>query len=169
MSRAALRFLVFALCIVHPGCHVSSSIADKEAAERNGSISMPIAKEFADVFPNAFHWIGYYNGTKGDPRWNSQVGVHDRYVLSMEFEIEFDPTRTTPTRKGPPKFLLLEVSEIDETIGGGASVGYTQNQIAFGIDEWSRLRDSGGDLSALGFEVIRDQPIVGFEKALQNR
>lgn len=167
MPKAILQ--IFALCLVFSACDVSSSVGDKQTAEKNGLSGIAIVKDFDDVFPGAFHWIGYYTGTKGDPRWNSEVGVHGRYVISMKFGIEFDSTRTMPTRTGVPKFFLREVATIDTRPGGGASIGYTQNQITFGIDEWNRLRDSGGDLSMLGFEVIEDRPIADFAQALQNR
>ena len=134
------------------------------AAEANGISGITEVTQFAAMFPHADHVITHYSGTKGDSIWNSRAGIHGRYVIVLTFKIDFDPSRTQPTRISPPTFHLREIAKIEEMPDGKLDWNYSKNQIRFGIDEWNRLRESGGDLSVLGIEVITDQPLKHFDE-----
>jgi len=155
-----LALLVIATCVIHAGCRSSGDIA---AAEANGVARIAEVTEFVSLYPEARHFITYYSGTKGDPQWTSHVGIHGRYVLEMKFKIDFDTTRTQPTRISEPEFLLLEISYLETIAGGGSNIGYGMTQEKFGLDKWRELLRIKGDLSVLGIELILDKPIPNFE------
>ena len=152
-------------CLVLAACDISNPAA-QAAAEANGVSGIPEVKQFAALFRGADHFISRYSGSHGPIVWNSQVGLHGRYIVSLTFPIEFDATRTHPRRTGPATFFLREVSEVRTRADGTvAEVSYTTRQLKFGIEEWERVIKSGGDWSVLGFQVIKDKPIEHFEKA----
>lgn len=159
MSNATRMLVVLSLALT--GC----DSANKSKAETNGVSGIPEAAQFAAMFPRADHFISYYTGTKGDPLWNSKAGVHGRYVIVMQFKIDFDPSRTKPTRTSPPRFFLREVSQITAKPDNKFNTSYSSNQIQFGIGEWERLRKAGGDLSVLGIDIVTDRPIADFDQA----
>ena len=155
-----LAVLVIAMCVLHAGCRRSGDMA---AAEANGVARITEVTEFVSLYPEARHFITYYSGTKGDPQWTSHVGIHGRYVLKMKFKIDFDTTRTQPTRISDPEFSLLEISSIETRAGGGSNIGYGKTQERFGLDKWKELLRTKGDLSVLGIELIPDKPVQNFE------
>jgi len=121
---------------------------------------LDVAKDFDALFPDAEHFISYYTGTKGDPTWNSKVGLNGRYVLTMKFGIGFDDSRTHPVREGDPVFYLVELDNIREN-----GYGYTDRQIQFGLEEWNQLKASSGDFSVIGYPMKKEKPIDGFDEA----
>jgi hypothetical protein len=98
----------------------------------------------------------------GNPTWNSEVGLHGRYVLTLQIPITFDVTRTKVVSYGQPNFYLKELSSITRIANGQTEIRYTRNQLRFGQEEWQHVVDQGGDLSILGIEIIPDRPIPGF-------
>ena len=138
-------------------------------AEANAIADIAEVKEFAAMYPGAKHFISHYSGTKGDPSWNSKAGAHGRYIIDMGFKIDFDPSRTKPKRSSPPVFHLREISRIEAKAGGGFDTTYSKNQMEFGIEEWKRLRESGGDLSVLGIKAVTDQPLEHFDEVWPTR
>lgn len=152
-------------CLVLAACDISNPAA-QAAAEANGVSGIPEVKQFAALFRGADHFISRYSGSHGPIVWNSQVGLHGRYIVSLTFPIEFDATRTHPRRTGPAELFLKEVSEVRmKTNGTVDGTSYTTKQFRFGIEEWERVNKSGGDWSVLGIQMITDKPIKHFEKA----
>lgn len=143
------------------GCNSGSM---KKAVD-NGVSSIKEVKEFEALFPNSDHFITYYSGTKGDPRWNSKCRIHDRYDLTMQFYISFDHSRLHPKRIGDATFYLKELKEIRHHKDGRISESYTRRQIKFGDNEWQKLVDSKGDFSVIGFPMILDEPIKPIKNA----
>lgn len=129
-------------------------------AVSNGVVEIDVARNFETLFPDAEHFISHYTETKGDPTWNSKVGLHGRYVLTVKFQIGFDESRTHPVRNGDPIFYLLELANVREN-------GYecTDRQIEFGLQEWNRLLESSGDFNVIGYPMLKDKPLVGFDEA----
>ena len=129
-------------------------------AVTNGVAELDVAKDFEALFRDSEHFISYYTGTKGDPTWNSKVGLHGRYVLTVQFGIGFDDSRTHPVREGDPVFYLVELDDIREN-----GYGYTDRQIQFGLKEWNLLKESSGDFGVIGYPMTKGQPLDGFDKA----
>lgn len=157
-----LALLVIALCALQAGCRGSGDMA---AAEANGVARITEVSEFVSLYPDALHFISYYSGTKGDPAWTSHVGIHGRYILHMKFKIDFDATRTQPSRISDAEFFLLEVSSVEARAGSGTNISYGKTQKRFGLDKWKELLKAKGDLSVLGIEVIPDKPVQNFDTA----
>lgn len=124
----------------------------------NGRREIDIVKKFEGLFPDSRHFISYYSGTKGDPRWNSKIGLHGRYILTLQFDIQFDPTRTHPERSSEPIYYLVEIDRIESD---GHS--YTDRQIRFDHAEWQHLLESGGDFGVIGYPMEHSRPLEGFE------
>ena len=154
-----MNFRVFAILTFWSVLFCTScQIHEKSAAELNGVSEIDIACDFESLFPGSHHFISFYTGTKGDPIWNSKAGLHGRYVFSVTFGIGFDESRTHPYRIGEPSFFLRELDNIRED-----GYGYTDRQLEFGLTEWHQLVASNGDFEVVGFQMVPDQPLDGFE------
>ena len=152
-------------CLVLAGCDMADPNG-MATARANGVSEIPEVKQFSELFPDGFHFITHYSGSKGPSYWNSKASLHGRYILTLTFPIEFDATRTHPRRTGPAELFLKEVSEVRmKTNGTVDGTSYTTKQFRFGIEEWERVNKSGGDWSVLGIQMITDKPIKHFEKA----
>jgi hypothetical protein len=127
-------------------------------AVANGVGELDVVKDFEELFPGSHHFISYYSGTKGDPTWNSKIGLHGRYVLSVKFNIKFNESRTHPVRQGEPKFFIRELDDIRPN-----GFSYTDRQLEFSLAEWIKLVESEGDFEVIGYPMIKDQPLDGFE------
>jgi hypothetical protein len=153
MRIALLILSLFPLLL--SGCQ-RGNMAD---AVTNGVTELDVAKDFEALFPAAEHFISYYTGTKGHPAWNSKVGLHGRYVLTVKFRIGFDASRTHPVMEGEPAFHLIELADIREN-----GYGYTDRQMEFGLTEWNLLLESSGDFEAIGYPMTKEKPLDGFDK-----
>jgi hypothetical protein len=123
----------------------------------------PNVRSFDALFPNGEHFISYFTGLAGQPLWNSKAGLYGRYVLTMQFDVALDRKAGTLTASGQPEFHLVEVESITALPDGRAEIRYGPTQEQFGPVEWRKLVESGGDLSVLGIDVKKEQPVAGFE------
>ena len=140
------------------GCGRSASTYTQAVA--NAVKSEPNVVAFEKLYPGSEHFISYFTGRHGTPRWNSKALIHGRYVLTMQFDVSIDSSGTQVTAASAPQFYLVEVSSVTTSPGGQTSVSYNGgSQRQFGVEEWKTLEASGGDLSSLGAEVKRDQPV----------
>ena len=117
------------------------------------------AKTFAQLFPDAEHFITHYTGTVGPRVWNSKALLHERYVLTMQFAMALDARGIQVTATAPPKFTVHEVTSVTVNPSGrvdGFSYGGT---VTFGPNEWKKLAAAKGDLSAVGMKPKTDQPV----------
>jgi hypothetical protein len=99
-----------------------------------GKKSIPIVMEFHRLFGDAVSSISYYTGEAEDREWNSKVGLYERYILTMQFKIELDDTRTKISRFAEPRFDLIEVESISPQSNGTYVIKYGR-QVRFGITE----------------------------------
>lgn len=122
-------------------------------------------KNFERLFPDFDHSIMYFTSEFGKPRWVSKVGLHRRYVLTAEMEVEFNEDRTRIVKHSEPKFHVIEVAKITEVPNTGQVLvenGVTEAE--FAIDEWEKLVKKGGDFGILGIKLIKDKPVPLFDK-----
>jgi hypothetical protein len=132
------------------------------AAVASGRASIPRVAEFDRLFPGSIHFISYFTGTHGPPMWNSKIGLHGRYVLSMQMPIKFNLLRNRVTSFGEPKFYLQEVSEIQPSDNGVLAVRYQASQ-EFSLREWQALVRSGGDLHVIDPALRTESPVPLFD------
>ena len=135
-----------------------------ELAVQSGRRSIQAAREIDALYPGAKHFITYYSGAMGKPSWNSEIGLHGRYILTMQCQIELNPSRQEIIDSSDYKFHLVEVKSVQGSSEKGYSVSYGNTQLSFGLSEWSRLVDTGGDLTALGVEIDTDTPVELFDE-----
>jgi hypothetical protein len=126
---------------------------------------VPIVQDFVRVFPSAHHGIAHYSGKKGKPVWNSEVGLYDRYVLSLRFEVTLDSARAQVVRSGDPQFLLTEIASLKPIDNGEWEVKYGGHK-SFGLDEWKRLARADGDFNTFGLILKKDEPHQQFKRVL---
>lgn len=123
--------------------------------------SDPNVSAFERLYPGSEHFISYYNGAYGQPRWNSQTIIHGRYELTMQFDIAIDHSGTKVTAIEPPQFWLGQRSHVQRLPDGRLSITYAPSGSAqFGAAEWKKLVASGGDLSVLGIGFVDKTPIA---------
>ena len=127
----------------------------------SGKSAIPYARQFDRAFPGSSHSIGYFTGTHGNPTWRSSALVHGRYEIRMQVPVRLNTLRNGVSSYGEPRFWLWEVAELSSTPGGRDVTTYGPTQIQFGLPEWQRLVESGGDLSRLGIQIDTDRPVRG--------
>jgi hypothetical protein len=127
---------------------------------------LPLVQDFSRVFPDASHGIANYLGKRAGPTaWTSEVGLYERYVLSLQFEITLDISRTQIVRSTQPQFVLTEIASITRTAAGKWDIKYGPHK-RFGIEEWKKLARAEGDFGTFGLYLTKDEPIEGFKRVL---
>ena len=154
----AITCLLVALCAV--GCERTP--ANYSKAVTDGLQSIQSASEFDALFPNAEHSISYYTGEYGRPAWNSQAGLHGRYIISLQVYITFDRRGRKIASQQIPTFVLVEVSSID--LQTRATRYNPESELRFGKAKWREFVESGGDISVLVAEPNTQDPIPGFDR-----
>jgi hypothetical protein len=153
-----LRPILVCLLLLIGGC--GRSTANYKQAVANAVKSEPNVAAFERLFPGSEHFISYYTGAYGTPKWNSKALIHGRYILTMQFDVAIDSGGTKVTAATSPQFYLVEVANVAPMPSGQTSITYTgASQRQFGLKEWKAIESSGGDLSKLGLNVVRDQPV----------
>src|SRR5688500_8262012 len=89
--------------------------------------NQPDVKAFAQLFPDAEHFITHYSGTSGPRIWNSHVLLHERYVLHMHVDMALDDSGVKVTAKSPPKYYLREVTNVSVMPPGQISGSYGES------------------------------------------
>jgi hypothetical protein len=129
-----------------------------------GRQKLPVARDFDRLFPNTQHFISYYPGISGEPKWNAIAGLHGRYILTAQFKIRIRRSDGEIVAWDPPEFWLNEVQRIDGPASQRTYISYDRaGHVTFGPEEWQLVVERGGDLSVLGKELKKDQPVAGFE------
>jgi len=155
--------LIAALAI--SGC--SDALKNYDRTVSDGTASIAFAAQFKELFPQSRHFITHYTGREGPPiTWNSNTGVADRYILTMQIPITLDRSAGRVTSFGTPKFYLNEVSGISQLPAGHFKISYGRS-IQFGIPEWQSFREKHGDLSVFGI-TLPIPPIPRFSEIVND-
>jgi hypothetical protein len=160
--RLRARLTLVFIALLTTAC----AVQDYEATMRNAHADLPLAKEFSIVYPTAKEFISYFTGTHGRPSWHSEVGIYQRYTLTMQFPLTISMSRTHSSQDGEAQFYLAEVASVERLPDGRFSILYGHTSKVFGLSEWKQLQEAGGDLSALNIAIEKDKPVPFFEKAL---
>jgi hypothetical protein len=146
-----------------PGCGRRNTVADYTQTVRSAATNVPVALEMERQFGDADHFITEY-GFDDDPKqWNTEVFFGGRYILTMQVMVKVDYSMNSVTQLGEPTFYLFECETISVEPNGRLRVHHDPDgQVAFGNDEWSTLRDSGGDFARIGV-AIHPEPVKNFD------
>lgn len=133
-----------------------------------GQTNIDVVKEFQVVYPKAFSYIGYFADTNTFQVWNSEIGLYDRYILTLQINVKVDQSKPSLTALSEPLFILVEVNRV--TPAGGGRFDITSHELCrFSREKWLKVFRAHGDLSVLGFNIKTNQPVAHFDKALTNR
>ena len=127
-----------------------------------GRQTIPVANDFDRLFPQTEHLITHHAGINGEPRWNAIAGVHGRYILTAQFKVRIRRSDGEILAWDLPEFWLREVERVDSP-ADRPYTSYAEGELAFGLEEWQLVVEHGGDLSVLGKELKKDQPVPGFD------
>lgn len=136
---------------------------DYPKALGHGLETIPAAREFQELFPNAHNFYSYYTGTAGPPILNCKAALYDRYELSLQVRVSFDDTRTRVISYGEPTFYLNEVESVTPLSDGTTDIRSGDLHLKFGAQDWKKVYDARGDFSALGVKLTKDKPVPNFE------
>jgi hypothetical protein len=151
--------MILCLAISEIQCGVAKTWATYEVTVRNAHADLPLANEFAALFPDTAEAITYFPGD--EPYWRAEAGVYDRYCISMRFPITISASRTHSSQAGEPKFVLAEIQSIRRLSDGRLDIAYGKAH-EFGLEDWNVLVKAKGDLSSLGIDIIKNEPIADF-------
>lgn len=113
--------------------------------------------EFVRLFPAAEVNYRYFTST-GEPGFDVGVDLHERYELTMQLPVRFDPEGHTVVGYGEPKFYLVEAASQK----GRTTFYNPAGGRGFGSADWQRIVESGGDFAAIGYAMTTNRPVAGF-------
>jgi hypothetical protein len=135
-----------------------------DAALRNGVSEIEPIKQFAEMYPEAEHTISHFSAGDGSESWTSTVGLHGRYVFTVQVDVRLNWSLRHVASFGTAKYVLNEIESVGLGTSGQASIT-TKDSWHFGPDRWEAVYHARGDLRALGIDVITDRPIPHFDGA----
>ena len=153
---------------MHGFLKASYTQEDYDMALASGISGIEVVREFESLYPDAEHFITYYAKERGGSKWNSKVGLLGRYVLTVQFPIDFDESRHIPSLSGEPKFHFTEVESIDTLPDGRHLTKYKGSSLHIGAKEWDVLTENQGRLESIGVDVKSSGPVPGFETEWKN-
>lgn len=134
-------------------------------ALRSGLKQIPAARQMEEVYGDVDHAISYHGSRKLGNEWYTEVFLHGRYKLTMRVPVrmgrDFDQVLEA---EGEPRFTLVEVDQIRINPNGGVGASFNSSaQQNFGIEEWKKIYEAGGDLSALGI-IVKKKPLTNWDR-----
>jgi len=130
-----------------------------QAFAANGVLQIKPAREMDELFADCRHYVTY--GANGVALFNSVAYFGDRYELTMQVPVDIQ-SRSSGTMIGAPQFYLCEVRSVSVSPSGQVSAWFARN-LSFGAAKWQEVYDSGGDFSAIGFNVDTT-PVANFKE-----
>lgn len=119
--------------------------------------SASLVAEFVSLFPNAVVNYRYFTSTP-EPGFDVKVDLHERYELTMQLPVRFDPEGSAVVGYGEPMFYLVEA-----TSQKGRETWYNPaGARRFGSADWRKIVESGGDFSAIGYTMVTNRPVPSF-------
>src|SRR5262245_23632704 len=73
--------------------------------------SAPYVSEFLRLYPDAKVDYQYFTGT-GEPGFDVDVDLHERYEFSMQLPVHFDSGRRKVVGYGEPQFVIWEAASV---------------------------------------------------------
>ena len=134
-----------------------------------------LVREFELLFPDALDVISYKanaEGEKDSPVWSWKAGIHERYLLEVEFKVRMSISKSATLEPVPtaldydPVYRLTEIDRITRRPEGGISYVFSGEAEEFGVEEWKKLWKSKGDFAAIGIELDSTRPLPDFDSLL---
>jgi hypothetical protein len=120
--------------------------------------SAPFVSDHVRLFPAAGVRKRYF--TDGpEPGFDGYVVLYGRYELTMQLPVKFDAAGENVVGYGEPAFYLQEAEKFEDRCVSYNTAGARQ----FGPREWQRLVTAEGDFNAIGYPMVKDKPVAGFQ------
>ena len=136
-----------------------------DALDKVDRNAIPVGSEFIRLFPDAT--IRYLDFSGSDfPGLSYDTTLFQRYTLNLLIPVFYskeDAEDCSVSGFGSPVFHVLEVRKVVPRDGRVGEVRYGDQQFQFGQDEWNKLIAAGGDFTAIGHPLKKDQPVEGFD------
>jgi hypothetical protein len=118
-----------------------------------------------ELFGDMDHFISHFGFSQETNNWHSEVYLYGRYRLQMTVKVKVDYKNKTVEQVGEPQFGIFESDRIYDVYEPGDKMGEdVGNQRLFGAKEWDEIYANRGDFSVIGFPLIKDDPVEGFEE-----
>ena len=139
-----------------------STMEDYRASVLSGRKSIPVAVEIENMFPECTdHFITHFGSSDARTIWNSEAHFGGRYCLAMQLDIDVDYEHNVVRAKSPLRFWLMEFVKVQQESGERFRADCGESR-EFALDDWTRFKESNGDVSTLGFRANM-QETVGFD------
>ncbi|MDZ4821099.1 MAG: hypothetical protein SGJ20_19210 [Planctomycetota bacterium] len=134
-----------------------------------GLTSIPVVRQFQEIFKDADHTVVKAKrdfGTEGWKivhEWISRAPLYDRYVLWLVVPIDVGADGRLRELEGT-NLYLIEICSIDGSKDDqeGRSLDYRMAEFEDG--DWEQIVEAGGDLAAVGLELITNEPVERFSE-----
>jgi hypothetical protein len=160
-----LAFIVLSLAQVF-SCSVitqSEMTRNYSKALDHGLATIPVARQFQELFPGSHNSYAYYAGVKNTPELQCQTLLYGRYELTLQIEVKFDDQRTKVVSYGDPAFSLEEIESVTFFDDGRVGIRNGDLHHRFGAKEWGQVYQAHGEFSALGLKPVKDKPVPNLE------
>lgn len=135
------------------------------AAIRSGFVTIPYALQIEELFGEADHFITHYGSSEPTHTWNTETFIAGRYEFTMQVEVQLDKgARRVEKIVGEPIFYLSEIRNVFYDNGQVGCFYNGSKHLVFGLAEWKKIYESGGDFSTIGYTLRRDDPVENIEQ-----
>jgi hypothetical protein len=132
-------------------------------ALEHGLATIPAARQFQEIFPDAHNSYAYYWGNKNTPELHCQILLYSRYQLTLQIQVKFDDQRAKVISYGDPAFFLEEIESVTLFEDGRVGIRNGDLDHRFGIKEWAQVYQAHGDFSVLGVKLVKDKALPNLE------
>ncbi len=137
-------FLVIELMFL--ACSDNDALDEYIAIHESAATRVPIARQMEEMFAPADHFITHYGMGEGVKVWNTQCFLNDRYVLTMQVDVEIDYSQLTVSQVGEPQLWLRYVEEYSESEGAAFD---PSKEVQFDATQWQEIYEAGGDFQEI--------------------
>jgi hypothetical protein len=94
-----------------------------------------------------------------------QAQLYERYLATVSVQINLNEERTKLIGHGTPKWVVFEVLVIKKPPSGHFQIiPEIRSRQYLTLEQWQRLVVARGDLSVLGFKVVKGKPLRWFKE-----
>jgi hypothetical protein len=163
-----LLSLLLAPLVLINGCGPSNSLLVEMEKLNNELVSkaesdIPAVRELHALFPFAATKLYSERFKKGTSSIQVTDVIFDRYLLTMDVNIEVDRNARSITSYGTPMITLVEVTSFVVLEDGRLKSEYGVNY-RISPQQWEKIIKAGGQFSVAGFEVNTNDPVASIEE-----
>jgi hypothetical protein len=147
------------------GC--SNHVRRAEDAAMMAAMERPSSREFCALFPKCAAIVTTLDRTNTTPKFILEGIAYGRYLVTMVIPLQVEHPSLRVTSFGTPSFILKEFKSFDWNGGNGTRMSFiSETNRRFGITEWERLVQSGGDFTVLGVTPVINSPLPDIDHYL---